>query len=142
MEFDQKNPVIKLCAEGMEMEGKGRAEEAKQLFELAWSQSESDFDKFTSAHYVARHQNSVEEKLKWDSLALEHALRIDLESIKGVLPSLYLNIGKCYEDLDQKIKAIESYDLGLTYCNDLPNDNYGNMIRNGLQNGLTRVHTN
>ena len=32
MEFDPANNAIKLCAEGMQMEGKGKPEEASKLF--------------------------------------------------------------------------------------------------------------
>lgn len=31
--------------------------------------------KFAAAHYVARHQNSVADKLKWDETALQIALK-------------------------------------------------------------------
>ena len=48
--------------------------------------------------YVARHQLRVDEKLNWDKTALYHALQINDDSAKPVLPSLLLNIGKCYED--------------------------------------------
>lgn len=139
MQFDQENPVVKLCAQGMEMEGNANPKEARRLFELAWNQSKTDFDKFISAHYTARHQKCVEDKLKWDSIALEHALKLNDESIKEVLPSLYLNIGKCYEDLNDKLKAIKNYQIALRYCNKLPNDGYRNMIRNGINNGIARV---
>ena len=141
MQFDQNNPVIKLCSEGMEMEGKAKPEEAKRLFELAWSKSKTDFDKFTSAHYVARQQKTIEDKLKWDEIALEHALKLNDENIKGSLPSLYLNIGKGYEDLKKKGKAIENYNLALKYSDALPNNDYGDMIRNGIRNGIARLQS-
>ena len=57
------------------------------------------FEKFISAHYVARHQENIQDKLKWDETALNLALKINDKNIKGALPSLYLNIAKCHEDL-------------------------------------------
>ena len=54
MQFDPNNPVIKLCADGMNSEAQGQIEKAKQLFQQAWDNSSSDFEKFTSAHYLAR----------------------------------------------------------------------------------------
>jgi rifampin ADP-ribosylating transferase len=32
MEFDPDNIVVKFCAQGMDMEGKGKPEEASKLF--------------------------------------------------------------------------------------------------------------
>jgi rifampin ADP-ribosylating transferase len=47
----------------MEMEVKGNPEEASKLFLQAWNEATTDFEKFTAAHYVARHQKSVADKL-------------------------------------------------------------------------------
>ena len=56
MEFNPNNKIIKLCVQGMHMEGEGRPEEASRLFLQAWNEATNDFEKFTAAHYVARHQ--------------------------------------------------------------------------------------
>jgi tetratricopeptide (TPR) repeat protein len=139
MQFDPNNTVVKLCAEGMELEGQGRNEEALQLFQQAWSTSSDNFEKFTSAHYVARHQESVENKLKWDKTALAFALKISDESIRGALPSLYLNIAKCYEDLKDFGNANSNYKLAFSYAESLPDNGYGNMIKEGIMRGFERV---
>ena len=84
MEFDQSNKVVQLCAKGMDLEGKGQLSEASDLFDEAWNTATNDFEKFTAAHYVARHQKSVSDKLKWDETALKHALKIKDENVKGL----------------------------------------------------------
>src|SRR3954470_18737261 len=99
MEFNPNNNVIKLCIQGMDMEGKDNPEEARRLFLQAWDEATNDFEKFTAAHYVARHQKNVVDKLKWDLIALDLALKMNDDKMKGSYPSLYLNIAKCYEDL-------------------------------------------
>jgi rifampin ADP-ribosylating transferase len=139
MEFDQNNNVIKLCAQGMEMEGKGKLEEASKLFMQAWDEATNDFEKFTSAHYVARHQKNINDKLKWDKTALELALKINNDTVKGTFPSLYLNIAKCYEDLKDLKNAKENYDLALSFADLLPDNGYGNMIKGGIINGIERI---
>ncbi|OHD55465.1 MAG: rRNA adenine methyltransferase [Spirochaetes bacterium GWF1_51_8] len=139
MQFDIENKIIRLCAEGMEMEGKGDPEKAKSLFLHAWDESSTDFEKFTSAHYVARHQSSVKDKLKWDETALSYALKLADESVKEVLPSLYLNIGKCFEDMNDPENALKHYRAAESYTSYLPDDGYGNMIKMGVQNGIQRV---
>ena len=89
MEFNPNNNIIKLCIEAMNMEEKGKPAEASRLFLQAWNEATNDFEKFTAAHYVARHQKSVTGKLKWDQAALHLALKINDETIKGSYPSLY-----------------------------------------------------
>jgi len=123
----------------MELEGQGKSEEANKLFLKAWNEASNDFEKFTAAHYVARHQKSVADKLKWDETALQLALKINDETVKGTYPSLYLNIAKCYEDLNDIVKAKENFDLALSFANFLPDNGYGNMIKNGIMKGIERL---
>jgi tetratricopeptide (TPR) repeat protein len=139
MEFDPNNKVVKLCAQGMDMEGQGKPEEANRLFIEAWTIAASDFEKFTAAHYVARHQKSIADKLQWDQTALQFALKIKDDSIKAVLPSLYLNIAKCYEDLNDFANAKKNYQLAASLGNMLPDDGYGNMIKAGIKRGIERT---
>lgn len=100
MEFNPSNNVIKLCIQGMGMEEKCETEEASRLFLQAWNEATNDFEKFTAAYYVARHQSNVRDKLKWLEVSLGFALRINDESVKAAFPSLYSNIAKCYEELN------------------------------------------
>ena len=142
MEFDMNNNVVKLCAHGIELEGEGKKEEALKIFIQAWEEAINDFEKFTAAHYVARHQKSVIDKLKWDEIALSFALKINDESMKGTYPSLYLNIGKCYEDLNDLDNARKNYELAGSFTCFLSDDGYGKMIKGGIINGIERVKQN
>ena len=139
MQFDPTNNIVKLCAEGMSFEGQEKPGEAYKLFQRAWNEAANDFEKFTAAHYVARHQKNVNDKLKWDSIALDLALKMNDENIKSGYPSLYLNVAKCYEDLGDLEQASENYDLALSFANLLPDDGYGKLIRSGIANGLERM---
>ena len=116
MEFDQNNPVVQLCSKGMELEGQGEPAAAAILFNKAWDTATTDFEKFTAAHYVARRQHSIAEKLVWDEKALAHALNIGDEAIRSTLPSLYLNIGKCYEDLGDAVNARMHYETAFSFA--------------------------
>ena|SRR5450631_1677400 len=139
MQFDPNNNVVRLCAQGMEMETKDKTEEANKLFLQAWDEATNDFEKFTSAHYVARHQKSIADKLMWDEIALNLALKIKDEPIKANYASLYLNIAKCYEDLNDIDNAKKNYQLALSFTNLLPDNGYGKMIKGGIVNGIERV---
>jgi tetratricopeptide (TPR) repeat protein len=139
MQFDPENPIVKLCAGGMELEGAAKPDEAAAAFNQAWEQATNDFEKFIAAHYIARHQKSVADKLIWDKTSLQLALNIKEDGIEGTYPSLYLNIAKCYEDLNDFAQAKENYQNALTYTSFLGDDGYGNMIRAGIENGIRRV---
>ncbi|HEY1053841.1 MAG TPA: rRNA adenine methyltransferase [Emticicia sp.] len=139
MQFDTNNKIVQMCGQGMMLEGKGKKEEAFRLFQQAWDEAANDFEKFTAAHYVARHQASIADKLKWDETALQHALNINDDSVKATYPSLYLNIGKCYEDLNDFENARKNYQLALSFTDLLPDEGYGKMIKGGILNGIERV---
>ncbi|GAL86147.1 rifampin ADP-ribosyl transferase [Sporocytophaga myxococcoides] len=139
MLFDPNNHVIKLCAQGMNLEGEGKREEALKLFQMAWDDAINNLEKFTSAHYIARHQRNISEKLKWDEIALVLALKVNDENVKGLYPSLYLNIGKCHEDLNDIDNAKKNYELAHSFIHFLPDDGYGKMIKDGIMNGIARV---
>jgi hypothetical protein len=139
MQFDTNNNIVKLCAQGMMLEGEGKPGEAYEIFLQAWNGSTNDLEKFTSAHYVARHQKTISDKLHWDETALNFALRINDESMKTNYPSLYLNIAKCYEDLNDHINSEKNYQLAFSFANLLPDDGYGKMIKQGIENGMKRI---
>ena len=122
MEFNPSSKVIKLCVQGMDMEGKGNAEEASRLFLQAWNEATNVFEKFTAAYYVARHQESVRDKLKWLETSLQFASKINNDTVKGAFPSLYSNIAKCYEDLGDLDNAKTNHELAISFGKK-PSDN-------------------
>ena len=122
MEFSPSNSVIKLCIQGMEAEDKGNPDGASRLFLQAWNEATNDFEKFTAAYYVARHQKSVRDKLKWLETSLQFALKINDVTVKGAFPSLYSNIAKCYEDLNDLDNARKNHELAISF-KDKPSDN-------------------
>ena len=121
MEFNPNNAVIKLCVQGMDLEGEGKTEEASQRFLQAWNEATDDFEKFTAAHYVARHQKNVPDKLKWYETALRHALTVNNEAVKDAFASLYLSIAKCYEELGDRDNAKKNHELAISFT-DKPSD--------------------
>src|SRR5689334_18704441 len=133
MEFSPSNNVVKLCIQGMGMEEQGKPEEANRLFLQAWNESTNDFEKFTAAYYVARHQKNVADKLKWFETALQFALKINDDTVKSAFPSLYSNIAKCYEDLNDSDNAEKNYELAISF-KDKPSDK--GLFYHGTKAGL------
>lgn len=121
MEFNANNNVVKLCIQGMDMEEKSKPEEASRLFLQAWNEATDDFEKFIAAYYVARSQKNVQDKLKWLNTALQFALKINSDAVKGAFPFLYSKIAKCHEDLGDPDNAKKNYELSVLFT-DKPSD--------------------
>ncbi len=121
MEFSPFNTIVKLCLQGMDFEEKGQPEEAGRIFVQAWNEATNEFEKFLAAYYMARHQINVPDRLSRFQMALQLALKINNDSVKGAFASLYINIAKCYEALNDFDKANENYELANS-CTDKPSD--------------------
>ena len=117
MEFNPNNNIVKLCLQGMDMEEKGKPEEAGKIFLHAFKESTNDFEKFITAHYVARHQKTVSEKLQWLETTLQYGLKVNNDAVKSAFPSLYFNIAKCYEDSGDPENAKKNYELATSFKN-------------------------
>lgn len=137
--MDPDNPVVSLCAEGMMSEGRGEKDHAYQLFLHAWELATNDFERCIAAHYVARHQSDTLSELEWNQKALQLAESCPVELVRGFLPSLYLNTAHSHELLDNMDEATRLYEQASACTQSLPEDGYGNMIRNGVANGLRRL---
>jgi len=103
---DSTNPVVQLCAAGMAVEGD--AEQARGLFAKAWDLRRDDYDASIAAHFVARHQPTPEDTLRWNQIAVRHAVAVPDDRTKPFLASLYLNLGESQRVLGQRDDAIES----------------------------------
>lgn len=137
--MDPENPVVKLCARGMEYESKGNFKEASTVFMAAWTQSTDDFERCVAAHYVARHQKSQDEALIWNQRSLDYARSVGDDRVIGLFPSLYLNMGKSYEDLGRWDDARRFYAMTVEVLPTLPDNQYGKIIRDAAERAQERV---
>ncbi len=139
MLMDATNPIVQLCAQGMMAEGEGRGEDARWLFAHAWATSTDDVERCIAAHYLARHQAHLEQTLHWNREAVTRARMVGDDRVWSFYPSLYLNLGKSYEDLGQRDEARRCYDVAAESAADLPTDGYGTMMRRGITAGQRRT---
>jgi len=137
--MDTNNPVVQLCMEGMQAEGEGKPERARDLFMQAWEAARDDFDACVAAHYLARHQESPEETLRWNQESLNRAEAVADERVGGFYPSLYLNMGWSYEQLGDYAEARRYYTLSCERFGSLGDDRYGDIVRQGAEGGLKRL---
>ncbi len=139
MQMDPENPVVRLCAEGMQAEKEGRADDARALYEQAWEARRDDYDGCVAAHFLARRQDTPADELRWNREALERAGAADGERVRGFLPSLYLNLGHSHETLGDLAGARRCYALAGERLADVPPGPYGDHVRGGVARGLART---
>jgi rifampin ADP-ribosylating transferase len=119
MEFNPNNPIIQLCVRGMVMEEKHELNEASRLFNQAWDEATNDFEKYIAAYFIARIKSNVSDKLSWFEKSLDFALQIENDTVSTAIPSLYVNIAKCYEKLEDPINATKNNELAVLYTDKL-----------------------
>jgi hypothetical protein len=111
MEFDPRNNVIRLCVAGMESEARGEMEEARNLFLRALDDATNDVERFIAAHFVARSQTDVHEKVRWLEQAIDLASNIDDITAKSALPALHTTIAAGYFELGDRDNALKHGEL-------------------------------
>ena len=109
--MDPNNPVIRLCVDGSRAEFEGRITDAQTLYRQAWETAQEDYEACIAAHYVARHQVTPAETLRWNQLALARADAVADERVQGFYGSLYLNLGHSYELVGDQDAAQHYYAL-------------------------------
>ena len=137
--MDLANPVVALCARGMEVEG--TPDEALRLFEQAWAIRSNDFEAAVAAHFLARHQSTDAATLHWNALAVQHA-ESDSEGRSGeLLASLYLNLGDSHARLGQTVPARDAARRAAEHLGTLPPGGYRDFVAMGIERLTHRLGT-
>lgn len=135
---DLENPVIQLCAAGMQVDGEPA--NALALFERAWAARQDDYDASVAAHFMARHQATPDATLHWNECALRHADAVPDDRAAPLLPSLCLNLAESYR-LKARFDEAEALAYrGLQALDRVPSDGgYEQFVRAGLDRLLRRL---
>ena len=122
---------------------------ARRLLTECWDSTapEDHGQRCVLAHYLADVQDDPDAEIGWDETALlEHGFLSDgdlapvgIPAVKGMLPSLHLNLGDGYFRRGQFGLAREHQQAGQMHSKHLSNDGYGAMIRSGLDNLGLRI---
>lgn len=139
MVVDSNNPIVGLCVSGVQAELEGRGDDAMTLFERAWSERSNDHEACVAAYHLARSQKAAVNALHWSQVALDHASAVEDDSVRLLYPSLYLQLGLAFEDLDDLVQADASFFLARERARHLPDDERGGQIRREIEEGLHRV---
>jgi tetratricopeptide (TPR) repeat protein len=137
--MDPNNPIVVLCTEGMEAEADQRPDAARALFERAWRESKNDVEACIAAHYVARHQPSLDRSLWWNQLALARANGTRDPRVRPFYSSLHLNLGKVYEDLGREVQARMHYEKAEEFLAQISDGSYRALVEFGVRRAMSRV---
>jgi hypothetical protein len=135
--IDPTNPVVALCADGIALEG--TPAEALRFFEQAWAARRDDFDAAVAAHFLARHQPTPEEALRWNAAAVRHAEAVTDGRAASLLASLYLNLGDSLAnvgDIEASVQAVRRADEHLEA---LPPGGYREFVTFGIRRLAARI---
>ncbi len=138
--IDPANPVVKLCADGIQAEMAGNPEAARAAYQTAWDSASDAYERAIAAHYVARLAATDAERLRWNARALGEALEVpDARRVATFLPSLHLNLGHSHETLGDHDAAREQYRLGRASVAVLGTDPYAAVVRGGFDAAEQRL---
>ena len=138
------DPVLVRTAEAAALGRQGHRAEAREVFTGIWADLGPDGDplhRVAVAHAAADVQDDPHEELAWDLRALEAADGVSDERaaaagvaspVAAFYPSLHLNLAEAYRKVGDLDAARRHLDLGRGAAAALPEDDYGAMIRGGL----------
>jgi hypothetical protein len=135
--IDGDSVVARLCIAGMAVDGDAVA--AGALFRQAWDARRDDYEASIAAHFLARHQPSLDDSLHWNRVAAEHAEAVTDERAKPLLASLYLNLADSYLALGDSARATIVAEQGVAALRFLPADGYRDFVSQGLQRLRARI---
>lgn len=141
MDIDPDNPVVKLCARGIQAEAERRYDEAKALFEQAWAECTDDFEACIAAHYLARQQRDDEAVLAWNEEAVRRADAAGDARVRAFYPSLLLNLGHSHETLGHFEEARTCYVSAASALDNanLPENLYRDVLEEAIARALGRA---
>ncbi len=137
MSLDTNNHVVALCAAGMAIEGTPL--EARALFYEAWAACTNDYEACIAAHFVARHQVTAKETLRWNILAVRHAEAVVDDRTAEFMASLYLNLGDAYAAAGNQAAARTAIKTARIHLAALPPDGYGAFVAFGIERLAARL---
>ncbi|MFH8344916.1 hypothetical protein [Streptomyces sp. NPDC018045] len=120
----------------MEAEALGEDNEARRLFLRAWEDADDDYEACVAAHYVARHQDTPEDTLRWNQECLDRADRVGDERVSGFYASLYANMARAHRELGETTVAYGYFQRAAERMRDAPDGDYGMWVRFAIAEGL------
>ncbi|MBB4908664.1 hypothetical protein [Actinophytocola algeriensis] len=146
------DPTLIRIGEAVRLSHNGEREAARVLFAGIWDEIGGErgdpLHRCTLAHAMADVQDDVRQELIWDQRALAAAdLLTDTRvaqagvalPVAGLYPSLHLNLSECHRKLGDLTRAREHLHQAQDTIDTLGDDEYGRLIRAGLEQVAERL---
>ncbi|GAA3381745.1 hypothetical protein [Cryptosporangium minutisporangium] len=140
------DPTLLRIGQAVQLSHQGQRQVAHRLFAEIWDEIGGEqgdpLHRSTLAHAMADVQDDVHEELVWDLRALTAAALItDARMgqaglslpVAGLYSSLHLNLSECYRKLGDLDRAREHLEQARATLGALGDDDYGRLIRDGLE---------
>ncbi|WP_433222332.1 hypothetical protein ACQP00_23185 [Dactylosporangium sp. CS-047395] len=141
------DPTLARIAEAVQLHhGRGEPAAARAMFERIWAdiggEQGDPLHVCVLAHSMADVQDDVREELRWDERALAAVALLTEErvaaagvpmSVAALHPSLHLNLAECHRRLGDPGRAREHLEAARAGMGALGDDDYGRLIRGGLE---------
>ena len=146
------DPTLIRIGEVARVGHQGDREAARHRFAEIWDEIGRErgdpLHRCTLAHVMADVQVDVHDELRWDQRALAAAELVTHARaqeagmtlpVAGLYPSLHLNLSECYRKLGDLARAREHLEQARAMSDVLGDDEYGRLIRDGLQTVAERL---
>ncbi|MFB7629536.1 hypothetical protein ACFC0M_01100 [Streptomyces sp. NPDC056149] len=146
------DPLITRIGQAMQLSHSGEREAARRQFAEIWDEIGGEqgdpLQRCVLAHAMADVQDDAHEELIWDQRALAAAgLVTDARvaqagvpvPVAGLYPSLHLNLSECHRKLGDLDRAREHLQRARETIGALGDDEYGRLIRKGLEQATERL---
>ncbi len=145
------DPTLIRIGEVAQAGHQGDREAARHRFAEIWDEIGERGDplhRCTLAHVMADVQVDVHDELRWDQRALAAAELVTEARaqqagmtlpVAALYPSLHLNLSECYRKLGDLARAREHLQQPRASIDVLGDDEYGRLIRDGLQKVAERL---
>jgi len=110
----------------------GNTHEALGLFEQAWAARRDDYDACIAAHFLARHQPTVDATLHWNLVAVRHAEAVSDGRALEFMASLFLNIGDASMNAGDHAMALDAAQRARAGLLAVPAGGYRDFIEYGI----------
>jgi hypothetical protein len=138
------DPTMADLAAAVELGRTGERDAARRRLLAIWNELGADGDalhRCSVAHFLADLQDDVREELRWDERALAAAQDLTDDRaqephaalvVRGFQPSLQLSLADDHRRLGDPVRAREHVALAEAALDELPDDDYGRLIRSGV----------
>ncbi|MFE2639755.1 hypothetical protein ACFXKF_34220 [Streptomyces scopuliridis] len=117
-------------------ETEGREADARGLFLRAWGAAGDDYEACVAAHYLAPHQPTPEETLRWNQECPTRADRVGDERVRGFHASPHGNMGQAQLALGGPGPARAHFRSAAEHLDDVPPGPYREWVQLCVARGL------